>query len=198
MCIRDRLEDPFSGRRIEEQDALELLELGVDGVRPLGRPDELFVGDGGQIELDGQPWRVWLPRLWRTQHSVQLDLRARELTLDFAGSPPTAMFTQGSKSIELRGMGALLLKAYAQRRQEEALPEGGWMSTAETLAAWNSLAPTSCDNLDRVAWERGKIRSLLVKEGAVHPKSLFERRRDGSSWMVRLSLGPHAIRIEGA
>jgi hypothetical protein len=190
------LEEPFSGQRIEEQDALELLELGKDGVRPLGRPDDIFIGDGGQIELNGQTWRVWLPRLWRTQHTVNLDLRARGLRLDLAGSPTVATFTQASKSIELRGVGALLLKAYAQRRLEEPLAEGGWMSTSELLAAWNSLASTTSDNLNRIAWERGKIRSQLVQDGATHPESLFERRRDGSKWMVRLGLASDAIKIE--
>ncbi len=71
------------------------------------------------------------------------------------------------------------------------------MSTPEALAAWNLLAASSSDNLDRIAWERGKIRSQLVQEGAVHPESVFERRRDGSKWMVRLSLAADAINIEG-
>lgn len=39
----------------------------------------------------------------------------------------------------------------------------------------------------------GKIRSQLVRDGGVHPESLFERRRDGSQWMVRIGLSPEAI-----
>jgi hypothetical protein len=52
----------------------------------------------------------------------------------------TATFTQRSTSIVLKGVLALLLKSYALRRKEEPWPEGGWMSTEDTLESWNALA----------------------------------------------------------
>lgn len=120
---------------------------------------------------------------------------AGDLCLDITGSPPRATFTQGQSTVTVGGSPAQRLAIYAFARVEEPWPEGGWLTTAEAMERWQAPGGKADSVPERIAWDRGKVRSALVREGAIHPAVLFERRRQGAHWLVRLGLSPDCVRI---
>jgi len=189
------LEEPISGRRLENSNALELVEWGDSGVRPLGDEDSPFVGNGASLSLDGSVWRVWLPTDWKTYREPRLNLALDAVHLEVGLSPLRAILTQGMESIEVTGSKARLLFVYALARINDIPDEEGWLSTQDALERWKAVGGPPEAQALRVAWERGKIRTALTRKEAIHAGELFERERRGTAWFVRLALPPDAIAL---
>lgn len=58
---------------------------------------------------------------------------------------------------------------------------GGWLSAADAHAAWVALGGSPGAPLDRISWERCRLRSVLSRDGAVGVGSLFEVARSYGS-----------------
>jgi hypothetical protein len=51
---------------------------------------------------------------------------------------------------------------------------GGWLRAEDAHAAWVALGGNPAAPLERISWERCRLRSVLARDGAVGVGSLFE------------------------
>ena len=69
-----------------------------------------------------------------------------------------------------------VLAAYALVRRDESYTEGGWLTAPESHQQWLKLGGNPNSGIERLGFERGKLRSQLRKAGVLDVKDLFERK----------------------
>ncbi len=89
-----------------------------------------------------------------------------------------------------------VLLVYARARRDEPAEEG-WLPSVEAHAEWIALGGNPESVVERLSWERGKLRTALVRAGATGLDQLFERRTWQGVAEFRLALSPGAVRIVG-
>jgi hypothetical protein len=114
--------------------------------------------------------------------------------LDLNRETLTATFTTARGSVSARGESVRVLLVYAMARSQEPLDEG-WVASTEAHAEWVALGGNPESVVERLSWERGKLRTALVRAGAIGLDGLFERRTWAGVPEFRLGLPPGAIRL---
>ena len=186
------LHDLTSGDRLEAEDVHEYVEVCDDGVRPLDVPDHPPLLDGQVFTVGDRILRMLLADAPRHTTTTGIDIRDAACQLDVGEGEAT--FTVGSGSRTLRGESARVIRVYASARLR---PGEGWLAPLDAYAEWVAVGGHPDSPADRVAWERGKVRSRLVLSGVAGVPELFESRRDGLTTIVRLSLPPGRITVDG-
>ena len=193
------LESLRSGERIELDEILEHFVLTADGLKHAG-PGGVGTGpvlkDGEMIGLSDGPYRLWHPQGWAPTLVDGVDLSAPDCTLVVRPAEQLALFTQGCAEAQVQGACVIYLAAYALARRDDARGlDSGYRENPEIHAAAMDLGGNPDSPTDRVNWERARVRSGLVRAGARGTDQLFERKRLGARWHIRLRLGPEAIEI---
>jgi hypothetical protein len=179
--------DLETGSPLDEDDALQLLEVRVDGVFMAGAEGEASapLTDGQVVQAGTRLLRAHVPGPALHTVGAVLDLAAADLTLDVDSAQAEARLSQGGVEVRLRGAGVGLLAAYGAARQAN-LPQGGWLSPAEALAGWAAHGGPAAGPVERVAWQRAKLRAQLARAGVANVDALFEVRHDGDTMRTRL------------
>ncbi len=199
-----QLQDQYTGEQFKDDALLDLVELTNDGYilydaeREDGQDgqDAKFLQDGALLHIKGRILRVWRPKGPQPTKVPLISLSASGLFLTIDCELLTATFTQHDAEVTIEGSPVRLLLTYAQ-----SVVDGPWVESDSFLATsvafdgWLSNGGHADSEPKRLAWERAKLRSLLVKAGVVGVNNLFERRRDGASWSHRLCLSPAMITI---
>ncbi len=183
------LHDVQSSERLEQDDALDWVEVVDERAYVLGTdPPRRPLADGEVFAAEGRIWRVLLPD--PTQKTVQpaLDLAHPRCELD--AQIDEARFSVGERGVVLRGEAARVLRVYAIARGEE---KGGWLDASDARQRWVELGGNRESPPERIAWERGKIRTRLSVLGVCNVDILFETRRMGPFTEVRLTLPPERV-----
>jgi hypothetical protein len=150
--------------------------------------------DGEVIIVDGRAWRVHVPSLPADTSRQWVDLSSPGCVLDLSRESLTATFTTDRGSVTVRGECVRVLLVYAVARRDEAFEEG-WIASAEAHAEWVALGGNPDSVVERLSWERGKLRTALTRAGALGLEALFERRTWAGTPEFRLGLPPAAIRV---
>lgn len=173
------------------------VEMRPDGrVWPLGtEPTESPPLRDGQVFVTGQDaYRLHLPAMISDTAPVTLDLRASSLELHLDLRRLHATFNLGASEAVATGECVRVLAVYAAARQTDGDDGGGgWMSATSAHAAWIELGGRNESPLDRLAWERGKLRTQLATQGVSGIDQLFDIRRSGGYTEVRLAIPPSRI-----
>jgi len=177
-------------------DAEERVELRHDGVTDPRQDHEapVLLRDGEVIVVDGRAWRVHVPWLPVDTSRRWVDVSDPTCVLDLDRETLCATFTTSRGSVSARGECVRVLLAYAQARRDEP-PDEGWLPSAEAHAAWVTLGGNPDSVVERLSWERGKLRTALVRAGATGLEALFERRTWAGVPEFRLGLAPRSIQI---
>lgn len=190
------LADLHSGELLDGADAEERVEVRHDGVADPRRDHEasLLLRDGEVIVVDGRAWRVHVPFVPVDTSRRWVDVSDAGCALDLHRETLTATFTTARGSVTARGECVRVLLVYAVARSNEPIDDG-WLASTEAHAAWVALGGNPDSVVERLSWERGKLRSALTRAGAMGLDGLFERRTWAGVPEFRLGLPPAAIRL---
>lgn len=178
-----------SGERLELDEAMAILRRGADNV--LRSPSGQVVENLTVFRSGTQSYRVHLPVEFATETEA-LDLA--HALLDIHIQPLRATFTQGRHEITLTGESVRTLLVLAEVRLAAAL-DGGWMSAQQCHQAWIASGGKKDSPIERVAWERGKVRRKLRKLGVSGVEDLFEHRHVRGVSQVRIGLPAERMRV---
>ncbi len=186
------LHDLTSGERLEAEDNEEYVEACDDGFRLLDAPESPPLQDGQVVVVRGRVVRILLADVPGRTAAPNLDLRDPACRLDIVDAEAT--FTAGAGTRTIRGEGARVLRVYASARLEFG---DGWLAPVDAHAEWVAAGGRVDSSVDRLGWERGKVRSRLVLSDVGGVGDLFQTRRDGPTTLIRLSLAPVQITVDG-
>ncbi len=146
--------------------------------------------DGSVIEVEGVSYRVHIPTQWISSNHIELDIAHHKVHLDIEMESLKATFTQGKVDCQIYGEPVRLLCAYAQLKQKDSEK---FFSSEEIFEQWCVLGGTNTSPLERMNWERAKIKNLLSVKQVSNVEHLFLRKKDKRKWLFRL--GIHAGNI---
>jgi hypothetical protein len=177
--------------------AARFVEVRPDGrVWPLGiEPTEAPPLRDGQVFVLGlDALRLHLATSVSDTAPITLDLRDPALELQVDLPRLHATFSLGASEAVATGECVRVLAAYALARQSDGdAGGGGWMPAVAAHSAWIELGGRSESPIDRLAWERGKLRTQLANQGVSGIDQLFDLRRSGGLTEVRLAVSPARI-----
>ena len=103
-----------------------------------------------------------------------------------------AVFSNGLVQVSVTGACVKVLATYAG-----ALIEGNpWLRTADAHALWIEKGGARQSSVDRLAWERSKLRKKLSGQGVIQVDALFESRRKMDYTETRLTLGVEQVSVD--
>lgn len=179
----------------------ELFEIHDGVARPTGWDVEpnlagVSVSDHGVVVVGDTPYMIFMPIVFADTVRGELDVSSGDARLEIDLAGLTATLVLGSVELELNGEPARALAAYAVSRQGEHFDEGGWLTREEAHAQWIDLGGKADTPLERIAWERGKLRTALARQGARHVSKIFEVRRKQGQAQVRCAFSPDRIDVQ--
>jgi hypothetical protein len=196
------LEDLDSRKRISEGALERYLEVWPDGrIWPLGAEPGIDppLADGSVFVRGDRAFRLHRPGRLRDTAEALLDARDRELWLTVDLDTLQAKFAAGEREALVTGECVRVLGVYALARQQDAEGGGGgWMAPAAAHESWIEIGGRASSPIDRLAWERGKLRTRLAAQRMSGLEGLFEMRRGAGSTEIRLALSPGNIDVRGA
>jgi hypothetical protein len=157
------------------------------------REAEFELRDGDLVSSGGTLYRVFLPLDGPHTLVAQLHLMVTECTVTIDVSRLTAVFESKDAAVTVTGECVRVLAAYAQARLDEHFVEGGWLTAQESHQRWLDLGGNSASAVERLGFERGKLRNQLRKSGVLDAKDLFERQASAHRTLLRIPLTPKQI-----
>lgn len=189
------LEDVIDGTMLDGAALDAWLEQDGGNCWPLSadRDPQRALRDGDVLREGERVFRVHLPGpIASTDRAcMMIDHPAVELELDRQALAAT--FVIGSRSLRVEGESVRLLLAYAQARSAG----DGWLTTEQAHTAWVALGGNPTSEVERVRWERGKLRTLLVRGGAGRVDALFATQRVAGRSAQRLTVEPERLHLRG-
>ena len=144
------------------------------------------------VQTPGKLWRVY--RSTELPDTASQSLALHEATLDVDPEALRATFTFREREVTVEGEAVRILWVFAEVRVAGS-EDGGWMSAAETFAAWQEAGGNPGSSQKRMSWERGKLRTELRRQGVHGASGLFVKKGSGPKTLLRLDLLPERIHI---
>lgn len=175
------------GAPLDPEDAAAWAELRPDGVLPLDAEGDAAraYADGQVLARDAEAVRVVAPGVAARTLDSAVDLSRPGVFLDVDLDARSATFSSPAGRISVRGECVRVLEVYRAARVAD-IPSGGWLSAAEALDAYQMLGGPADAPLERLSWERCRLRSMLARAGGVGVGGLFDVA-PGRDARVRLS-----------
>ncbi len=163
------------GEVLDDDEASRWAEVRPEAVLPLsaeGDPAQAYA-DGHVLARDDAAVRVHAPGVVATTLEGGVDLSRSGVFLDLDTEARVATFSGAAGGVSARGECVRVLDVYLEARRRD-VPRGGWLSAAEAHAGWVARGGNPEAPLERISWERCRLRSVLARGGAVGVGSLFE------------------------
>lgn len=193
------VEDLQSRRRWHGAELERAIEIWADGrCWPLGADPctDPPLTDGAVFVLDGRALRLHKPFDRLETDNGALYVGDPEIALSIEPATLRATLETGSRRAIVVGEAVRLLWVYARARLVDTDGGGdGWMPAQAAFAEWVEAGGKRTSRVDRLAWERSRLRSRLAAQGVVGLERLFETRGAGPTSEVRLALAPPRIAI---
>ena len=148
--------------------------------------------DGSLICLEKEWYRVHIPKNWMMSSDVEIDICSSSLSIDIDKTALKATLTQGKADCIINGEPIRLLYVYAKLKKEA--PEE-WFSSADIFSQWLQYGGLESSPLERLNWERSKIKNLLVAKGVKNVDQLFLRKKEKRKWVIQLITSASNISI---
>ena len=152
--------------------------------------------DGDLVSSEGALYRVFFPVSGTPTLVAHLNLMVADCTVSIDVARLAARFESETASVSVTGECVRVLAAYARARADEHFSDGGWLTASESHQRWLDLGGNPNSNIERLGFERGKLRNQLRRHGVVDAKVLFERQTSAHRTQLRLSLNPDQIFFE--
>ena len=151
--------------------------------------------DGDIIHSVNGIYRLNLPSQDSQTLVAQLHLGLDDCSLRINVGELWASFESDQVMVRATGECVRVLAAYAVVRRDESYTDGGWLTAPESHQRWLELGGNPASGIERLGFERGKLRSQLRKAGVMDVKDLFERKTSGYRTMLRLSIPADEILV---
>ena len=148
--------------------------------------------DGSVMEVQGFSYRVHIPKKWVSSNYVELDISHHRVHLDIDIESLKATFTQGKVDCQIYGEPVRLLCAYAKLRQKNS---DKFFSSEEIFEEWCVLGGTKTSPIERMNWERAKIKNMLSVKQVANVEQLFMRKKAKRKWLFQLGIHSENISI---
>ena len=137
-----------------------------------------------------------LYQLWLVDENIVtenqiFDLCAPHCHLDIDLEHLEATFTLDKQSLVITGECARILWVYASAKKDG----NGWLSTEETFIDWVAIGGNAQSDLERLSWERSRLRRMLSEQKAENAAKLFIRKKNGYQWLHSLVIPAKNINI---
>ena len=137
-----------------------------------------------------------LYQLWLADENIAtenqiFDLCAPHCHLDIDLEHLEATFTLDKQSLKIVGECARILWVYASAKKDG----NGWLSTEEAFIDWVAVGGNEQSDLERLSWERSRLRRLLSEQKAENAVKLFIRKKNGYQWLHSLVIPAENINI---
>lgn len=186
------LENTKTKARRTIDDMNGLVEYAHNGVCLASEEEEKVYTDGEMIIVQDEIFQVHVPQSWSTSRDSEMDIVHEDLLLDIDIASLKATFTQGNHDCTIHGEPVRLLCVYAQFKKDH--PEQFFCSE-EIFAEWVSLGGTSTSPLERLNWERAKIKNKLSTKKAKNIEKLFTRKKSKKKWVFQLVIPEENITL---
>lgn len=154
--------------------------------------DEIPYVDGSIIDIEGVFYRVHIPKPWASSQSTELDIDHERLQLDIDLESLKATFTQGRVDCNIYGEPVRLLYVFAQLKKQYSCQ---YFSSEEIFTYWCTHGGTESSPLERMNWERAKIKNLLSAKQVANVGLLFLRKKEKRKWFFQLGVDANNITI---
>lgn len=190
--------DLTADEAVEGEALSELVEVRGDALLPLWAE-----GDPAAALADGACWvhregaterilRAHVPTPVVATLAPRLDLASAGAALEVDLGAMTAVFHQRDAVATVRGECVRVLAVFLQARLEGE----GWIDASEAWTRWVELGGRGSARLERMSWERGKLRQQLARQGCGALETLFEHRKVGGFVRTRLALEPGQLHLK--
>ena len=175
------------GAVLDEDAAVRWAEVRLDAVLPLDAEGDVSRAfpDGHVLVQNGDAVRVHAPGVHARTLDATVDLSRSGVYLDVDLSARAATFSGPVGRITVRGECVRVLEVYRAARVAD-IPAGGWLAAAEALDAYVALGGPPDAPIERLSWERCRLRAMLTRAGGVGVGALFDVA-PGRDARVRLS-----------
>ena len=148
--------------------------------------------DGSLICIEKEWYRVHIPKNWMMSVNIEVDISSDRISIDIDKSALKATLTQGKSDCVIYGEPVRLLYIYAKLKKKS--PER-WFSSEDIFSLWQQYGGLRSSPLERLNWERSKIKNLLVAKGVKNVDRLFLRKKEKRKWVIQLSIAAENISI---
>ena len=148
--------------------------------------------DGSVIKVENESFRVHIPKTWASSQAKELDIAHEQIHLDVDLTSLKATFTQGSVDCNIHGEPVRLLCVFAELKKK--YPER-FFSSEEIFTHWCTRGGTESSPIERMNWERAKIKNLLSAKQVSNVESLFQRKKEKRKWLFQLGVKTKNITI---
>lgn len=161
-------------------------------------------GDQAQALSDGQAWvhlappgaprtlRAHVPSVLAPTVSPIMDFARDGMTVDIDLPKLRATFLQGDSVAVVSGECVRVLAVFAIARQRGE----GWLHASEAWARWTELGGAQDTALERMSWERGKLRGQLARQRVTGLALVFSNRKLHAFVECRLGANSAAIFVQ--
>ena len=153
-----------------------------------GSPTRRLV-DGDVFATRGRAWRYHAGTSVSETARETFHLGHREVTVELAAGRRRAVVRCGQREVTVHGECVRILTAYAIARRRG----DGWLTRTEAHDAWCSLGGRADSCIERLGWERGKLRTQLAEQGVLGVRELFETQIVEGVFETRLALRPEQL-----
>ena len=184
-------------------DLLDYVEITTDGIVPLPSLEQSEdeprneLSDGDLVKVNARTFIVHLPKAVRATKEPTLDLLNSAVHLTIFRAQLRAVFSLDNTEVVIEGAPVRVLLSYAN-----ALADGPWtdssgfLSTDEAFKIWVDCGGSPGSTAERIGWDRGKLRSMLVQEGVTGADKLFLRKRTLRQWHHKINISPANISFQ--
>jgi hypothetical protein len=187
--------DVLANEPLDDNALTEVAEIRGNNLIPLSAE-----GDESQALRDGQCWlhvdtngtrtlRAHIPEFLKQTVSPRINLARSGLKIDIDLHNLQAIFSQQEAHAIVRGECVRVLAIFALARENGE----GWLDASEAWARWTELGGTRDTSIERMSWERGKLRTQLARQRVTGLETMFTRRKIGAFVELRLTMDPSCI-----
>ena len=191
ICIKDvepplMIEDLQSKKRYVGEKSLKYIEVQREGkIIPIDDTERgKSLEDGDIFTSLKKVFRIHCTQDVFVTNRIHLDISNPDVFLEIDLKKREAVFIYHHRQVVVQGIVVLTLATYVN-----AVLDGvPWIGTAAAFENWKKLGGPDRSTMERLGWERGRIRNQLSKQGCFALDKLFQSRRGNNSYEMSICL----------
>jgi hypothetical protein len=176
----------------------DIVERHSGNLFRMGEGDTLSaaLSDGDIFASEGSTYRLFSATQNTTTELGEISIDSPKICVDVSLDTLTATFTQGTAEVTVTGEPVRVLVPFIRARLDETSGDDGWLTVNSAWKGWMAAGGNPNSAPERLAWEKGRLRTQLARAGACNVSSIFEKRRLDGLWWSRIAIPPDRISLK--